>query len=133
MPVMESTPTGRVKVTSVATPDELTLPEPSDVAPFEKATVPSGEPRGGGATVAVSVMGCPCPAGLGEAVAVVVVEVSRPMPDSVTIWVPALSTSVTEPGIEPATFGENSMPRTQLSPGLTGLLVLQVVSAPPKS
>jgi hypothetical protein len=59
--------------TSVATPDEFTLPVPIELAPFKNVTVPSGEPVGAGKIVAVSVTDCPNMLGLVAPVSTVVV------------------------------------------------------------
>jgi hypothetical protein len=70
-----STPVGRLLVVNVATPEELTVPLPNNVAPLKKFTVPKGAPVGAGVTVAVNVTGCPAIAGFGLTTKVVVVTV----------------------------------------------------------
>ena len=68
----------------LATPAELTFPDPSEVLPLKKLTPPRLEPVGVGATVAVSVTDCPAFAGFGEALSTVPVEVRAGLIVSVT-------------------------------------------------
>ena len=56
--MMLSVPTGRVVVARVATPLELSVPVPMEVAPLRNVTVPAGLPAVP-VTVAVRVMDVP--------------------------------------------------------------------------
>ena len=91
--MMLSAPTGRLPVERVATPEELTTPFPSKVAPSKKFTEPRGAPVGAGATVAVSVTDCPTIAGFGAGTTVVVVEAR------VTVSLTAVEVEVANPAL----------------------------------
>jgi hypothetical protein len=74
--VIVKIPNGRVEVVNVATPEEITVPIPSNVEPLKKLTVPSVLPVGAGATVAVKVSLCPSTGGFGARITVVAVATS---------------------------------------------------------
>ena len=61
---------------SVATPEELTLPEPSIVDPFMKLTVPENDAVPLALTVATRLRGCPALTGFGDAIRFVAVVVA---------------------------------------------------------
>ena len=79
-----SAPFGRLERLKAATPEESTFTVASRVLPLKKLTLPSGEPVGTGATVAVRVTDCPAVAGFGKAVSAVAVEVGIALTVSVT-------------------------------------------------
>lgn len=106
------------------------------MTPSVKVTEPSGDPLGVGVTVAVSVTVAPVAAGFGEATSAVVVETgeSRPVPVSEMVCRPppssiALSAIATMAVSTPVlVVGVNSIPKTQLWPGVSVVLDVHVVS-----
>ena len=90
--MIEGVPIGRVLTLNVATPEELSVPAPIDVAPFRKFTVPVGIAMPEAAvTVAVRFTAAPAVIDVGEAVSAV----------AVFTFVAAATTTVVEPDEEP--------------------------------